>query len=148
MNYETSIHTFEFAHGFNSEQRFHQTYHGRMRLQRHVRCSSVQCRMTIKSYLIDNTNFLGKRRCLAFSMHYLTLATFLDHAVPVCTCEMFCFTGMLQVLPKIVLILPGADSSSSHEKKKGGKVCIFSWNRDVWMFDKLNQHDGMHHFSC
>ena len=148
MNYETSIHTFEFVHGFNSEQRFHQTYHGRMRLQRHVRCSSVQCRMTIKSYLIDNTNFLGKRRCLTFSMHYLTLATFLDHAVPVCTCEMFCFTGMLQVLPKIVLILPGADSSSSHEKKKGGKVCIFSWNRDVWMFDKLNQHDGMHHFSC
>ena len=126
MNYETSIHTFEFVHGFNSEQRFHQTYHGRMRLQRHVRCSSVQCRMTIKSYLIDNTNFLGKRRCLAFSMHYLTLATLLDHAVPVCTCEMFCFTGLLQVLPKIVLILPGADFSSSHEKEKGGKVCIFS----------------------
>ena len=126
MNYETSIHTFEFVHGFNSEQRFHQTYHGLMRLQRHVRCSSVQCRMTIKSYLIDNTNFLGKRRCLAFSMHYLTLATLLDHAVPVCTCEMFCFTGLLQVLPKIVLILPGADFSSSHEKEKGGKVCIFS----------------------
>ena len=95
-----------------------------------------------------STNFLGKRWCFAFWMHYLTIATLLDYAVPVCTCGMFCFTGMMPVLPKIVLILPGADSSSSHEKKKGGKVCIFSWNHDVWMFDILNQHDGMHHFSC
>ena len=148
MNCETSIYTFEFVHGFNSEQRFHQIYHGRMMLQRHVWCSSVQCRMSIKSYLIDNTNFLGKRWYLAFSMHYLTLATLLDHAVPVCTCQMFCFTGMMNVHSKIVLILPGADSSSSHEKKKGGKVCIFSWNHDVRMFDILNQHDDMHHFSC
>ena len=77
---------------------------------------------SIKSYLIDNTNFW----CLTFSMHYLTLATLLDYAVPVCTCEMFCFTGMMHVLPKIVLILLGGDSSSSHEKKKGGEVCIFS----------------------
>ena len=59
-------------------------------------------------------------------MHYLTLATLLDHALPVCTCEMFCFTGMMQVLTKIVLILPGADSPSFREKKKGGEVCIFS----------------------
>ena len=128
--------------------RFHQAYHGQMMLQRHVRCSSVQCRVTIKSYLIDNTNFLGKRWFLAFSMHYLTLATLLDRAVPVSTCEMFCFTGMINVLPKIVLILPGAGSSSSHEKKRGGKVCKFSWNHDVRMFDILNQHDDMHHFSC
>ena len=125
MNYETSIHTFEFVHGFNSEQKFHQTYHGRMMFQRHVRCSSVQCRMTIKSYLIDNTNFLGKRWCLAFLMHYLTLATLLDHALPVCTCEMFCFTGMMQVLTKIVLILPGADSPSFREKKKVAKFVYF-----------------------
>ena len=118
MNYETSIHTFEFVHGLNSEQRFHQTYHGRVMLQLHVRCSSVQGRMTIKSYLIDNTNFLGKKWCLAFWMHYLTLATLLDYAAPVCTCGMFCITGIIPVLPKIVLILPGADSSSSHEKKK------------------------------
>ena len=88
MNYETSIHTFDFVYGFNSEQRFHQAYHGRMMLQQHARCSSVQYRMTIKSYLIDNTYFLGKRY-LAFSMHYLTLATLLDHALPVYTCEMF-----------------------------------------------------------
>ena len=105
--------------------RFHQAYDGRMMLQRHVRCSSVQCRVTIKSYLIDNANFLGKRWCLAFSMHYLTLATLLDRAVPVCTCEMFCFTGMINVLPKIVLILPGADSSSSHVKKKVAKFVYF-----------------------
>ena len=59
-------------------------------------------------------------------MHYLTLATLLDHALPVCTCEMFCFTGMMQVLTKIVLILLGADSPSFREKKKGGEVCIFS----------------------
>ena len=119
MNYETSIHTFEFVHGLNSEQRFHQTYHGRVMLQLHVRCSSVQGRMTIKSYLIDNTNFLGKRWCLAFWMHYLTLTTLLDYAVPVWLCyAVLCITGMIPVLPKIVLILPGADSSSSHEKKK------------------------------
>ena len=142
-----SIYTFEFVHGFNSDQRFHQTY-GRMMLQWYVRCFSVQCRLTIKIYLTDNTNFFGKKWCLAFSMHYLTLATLLDHAVPVCTCEMFCFTGMMCVLPKVVLILPGADSFLSHEKKKSGEVCIFSWNHDILVFDILNQHDGMHHFSC
>ena len=133
MNNEASIHTFEFVHVFNSEQRFHQTYHGRMMLQ-HVRCSSVQCRMTIKSYLIENTNFLGKRWCRAFSMHYLTLATLLDHAVPVCTCEMFCFTGIMHVLPKIVLILPGADFSSSHQKKKVAKSVYFL---ETMMFECL-----------
>ena len=138
MNCETSIYTFEFVHGFNSEQRFHQIYHGRMMLQRHVWCSSVQCRMSIKSYLIDNTNFLGKRWYLAFSMHYLTLATLLDHAVPVCTCQMFCFTGMMHVHSKIVLILPGADSSSSHEKKKRWQsLYIFLKPRcmNVWYFE-------------
>ena len=129
MKYETNIHTFEFVHGFNSEQKFQQTYHGWMMLQQHVRCSSVQCHRTIKSYLIDNTNFLGKRRCLAFSMHYLMLAKLLDH-VPVCTCEMFWFSGMMYVLTKVVSILLGADSSMSHEKKKGGKICIFSWNHN------------------
>ena len=117
MNYETRIHTVEFVHSFNSEQRFHQTYHVRMMQKQHVRCSSVQCRMAIKIYLTDNTNFLGKR-CLAFSMHYLTLATLLDHAVPVCTREMFSFPGIMNMIPKIVLILPGAHSSSSQEKKE------------------------------
>ena len=58
-------------------------------------------------------------------MHYLTLATLLDHALPVCTCEMFCFTGMMQVLTKIVLILPGADSPSFREKKKVAKFVYF-----------------------
>ena len=124
MNYETSIHTFEFVHGFNSEQRFYQTY-GQMMLQRHVRYSSVQCRMTIKSYLIDNTDFVRKRSCLTFSVHYLTLATLLGHAVPVCTCKMFCFTDMMHVLPKIVFTLPGAHSSLSHEKKKMVKFTYF-----------------------
>ena len=119
-----SIYTFEFVHGFNSDQRFHQTY-GRMMLQRHVRCFSVQCRLTIKVYLTDNTNFFGKKWCLAFSMHYLTLATLLDHAVPVCTCEMLCLTSMMQVLPNFVLILPGAHTFSSHEKKKGAKFVYF-----------------------
>ena len=86
------------------------------------------CRMTIKNYLIDNTNFLGKRWCLAFSMHFLTLATLLDIAVSVCTYEVFCFTGMMHVLPKIVLILPGTHSSSSHEKKKVAKFVYFLEN--------------------
>ena len=126
--------------------RFYQTY-GQMMLQRRVRYSSVQYRMTIKSYLIDNTNFVRKRSCLAFSMHYLTLATLLGHAVPVCACKMFCFTGMMHVLPKIVLTLPGAHSSFSHEKKKMVKFAYFFWNHDVWMFDILNQHDDMHQFS-
>ena len=66
MNYKTSIHTFEFVHGFNSEQRFHQAYHGRMMLQQHARCSSVQYRMTIKSYLIETHIFLVKDDILLF----------------------------------------------------------------------------------
>ena len=106
-----------------------------MMLQRHVRCSSVQCLMTKKSYLIDNTNFLGKRWCLAFSMHYLTLTMLLDHTVPVSTCKMFCFKGIMHVLPKIVLILPGADSSSSHEKKK--KVPKFAYFLETTMYECL-----------
>ena len=58
MNYETSIHTHKFVHGFNSKQRFHQTHHGQMMLQ-HVRYSSVKCCMTMKCYLKD-ANFQGK----------------------------------------------------------------------------------------
>ena len=49
MNYETSIYTFEFVHGFNFKQRFHQTHYGRTMLQRHVRCSLVQRRKTMKT---------------------------------------------------------------------------------------------------
>ena len=90
MNYKTSIHNFEFVHGFNSEQRFHETLHSRMMLQRHVRCTLVQRRMAIKSYLINNIISLVKNDVL-LSMHYLTLATLFDHAVPVHNCEMFCF---------------------------------------------------------
>ena len=52
MNYKTSIHTGVFVHGFNSEQRFHQTY-GRIMSEWHVRCSSVQCHMAIKIYLMQ-----------------------------------------------------------------------------------------------
>ena len=33
-------------------------------------------------------------------------------------------------------------------EKKGDGVCIFSWNHDVWMFDNLNEHDGIYQFSC
>ena len=61
MNYETSIQTSEFFHGFNSEQRFHEPLHGQMMLQRNVRCFSVQRLMIIKSYLKNNANFLGKK---------------------------------------------------------------------------------------
>ena len=55
-------------------------------LQRHIICSSVHCRMTIKSYLIDNTNFLGKRWCLAFSMYYLNVLYVSNVAWPCCAC--------------------------------------------------------------
>ena len=109
-------------------------------------CSSVQCLMTKKTYLIDNTNLLGKRWCLAFSMHYLTLTMLLDHAVPVSTCKMFCFKGIMHVLPKIVLILPGADSSSSHEKKKRCRsLHIFLKPRcmNVWYFESAWQYASL-----
>ena len=46
-----------------------------------------------------------------------------------------------------MLILTGTHSSS-HEKKKIDKVCIFSWNLDAWMFDILNEHIGIHQFDC
>ena len=143
MKYETNIHTFEFVHGFNSEQRFQQTYHGWMMLQQHDRCSSVQCRRTIKSHLIDNTNFLGKRWCLAFSMHYLMLAKLLDLYL----WNVLIFRYDVCASQSCVNLTRGRFFHVSWEKK-GGKVCIFSWNHDVWMFDILNQHDGMHHFSC
>ena len=35
--------------------------------QQHVRCFSVQCCMTKKSYIIKNPNFPGKKWCLAFN---------------------------------------------------------------------------------
>ena len=38
--------------------------------------------------------------------------------------------------------------SSPHKKKKGGEVCMFSCNHDVWMFDILNEHDCRQQFSC
>ena len=100
------------------------------------------CRMTIKNYLIGNTNFLGKRWCLAFSMHFLTLATLLDYAVSACTCEVFCFTGMMHVLPKIVLILPGTHSSSSHEKKRWRSLYIFLKPRcmTVWYLESARRY--------
>ena len=59
------------------------------------------------------------------SMNYLILTMLFDHAVAVYTCEMFCFTGMIHVLCKFVLILPGK-YSSPHKKTKCDKVCIFS----------------------
>ena len=76
-----------------SEQRFHQKHHGRMMLQRHVRCSSVQHVIwPWNSYLIKNANFHGKKKkwCLAFNA-LLTLAALFDYVVTVDTCEMFCF---------------------------------------------------------
>ena len=77
------IQTLGFVYGFNSEQRFHETLYGSLMLQRHIRCSSVQLRMTIKIFLVKNDVLL--------SMHYLTLAALSDHAVSVYNCEMFCF---------------------------------------------------------
>ena len=33
-------------------------------------------------------------------------------------------------------------------EKKGDELCIFSWNHVVSVFDILNEHDGIHQFSC
>ena len=38
-----------------------------MKFQQHVRCSSVQCYITKKSYLMKNPNFPVKKWCLAFN---------------------------------------------------------------------------------
>ena len=45
-------------------------------------------------------------------MHYVTLATLFDHALPLYTCEMFSFHRYDHVLYKFALILSGAHSSS------------------------------------
>ena len=58
-----------------------------------------------------------------------------------------CLFSSLILLHRFALILPGTHSPS-HEKKKGDKVCIFSCNHIVWMFDILNEHGGIHQFSC
>ena len=72
MNYEMNIHTFwqffDFVHGFNSEQRFHQTHHRLTMLQRHARCSSVQRQPTMRGHLIKNAYFRGKKWCLVFNI--------------------------------------------------------------------------------
>ena len=73
------------------------------------------------------------------SMHYLMLATLATLA------KWFVFTGMTSVLHKFALILWGTHFLS-HKNKKGGKICIFSWNHDVWIIHILNEHDGMHQF--
>ena len=139
MNYDTSIHTFAFVHGFNSLQRFHQTHHGRMMLQQHVRCSSVQCRMIMKCYVIKNANFCGKKWCLAFN----ALFDFSNVVWPCCavyTCETCCFHRYDPCASKISVNLIRETSLVSRD--------IFSWNHDPWTFDILNEHDGMHQFSC
>ena len=79
-----------FAFYILSEQRLHLTYHGWMKLQRHVRCSSVQCCMTKKSYLIKNENFPGKKWCLAFNALF-DVSNVAWPFLPVYTCKMFCF---------------------------------------------------------
>ena len=33
-------------------------------------------------------------------------------------------------------------------RKKGDKVCVISRSHNVWMFNILNEHDGMHQFIC
>ena len=40
-------------------------------------------------------------------MDYLTLAALFDHAVPFILAKCFAFTGMIHVLRKFALILPG-----------------------------------------
>ena len=146
MNYESSIHTFEFVHGFNSGQRFSQTHHGRMMLQRHVKCSSVQCRMTVQSYLIKNANFRGKKWCLAFS----TLFDVNNAVWPCCAClylRSFCFHKYNPQALQIYVDLTN-DTFLVSREKIGGEVCIFSWNHDVRMFDILSERDAMHQLSC
>ena len=79
MNYETNIHMFWylqlfwqlfqkyhklFVHGFNSEQRFHQT-HGQMMIKQG---SSLQHCITMRCYLIKNANFSGKKWYLVFNV--------------------------------------------------------------------------------
>ena len=133
MKYETNIHTFEFVHGFNSEQRFQQTYHGWMMLQQHDRCSSVQCRRTIKSYLIENTNFLGKRWCLAFSMHYLMLAKLLDLYL----WNVLIFRYDVCASQSCVNLTRGRFFHVSWKKKRWQSLYIFlkPWCMNVWYFE-------------
>ena len=57
ITYETSIHTIQFVHSFNSKQKFHQSPHGRITLQQHVRCSSIQHCKTMEN-LIETVNKL------------------------------------------------------------------------------------------
>ena len=57
------------------------------------------------------------------------------------TCLSCLFVSLI-LLCRFVLILPG--THLSQEKKKGDKVCIFSWNTDVPKFHILNEHDGIH----
>ena len=57
------------------------------------------------------------------------------------TCLSCLFVSLI-LLCRFVLILPG--THLSQEKKKGDKVCIFSWNTDVPKFHILNEHDDIH----
>ena len=62
MNYETSIYTFQFVHGFNSNQRFHQSHHGRIMLQQHVRFSSIQRCKTMESLIKSINKLFNNKR--------------------------------------------------------------------------------------
>ena len=87
-----------------------------------------------------------RRTICLLSIHYLTLATLFDYAVPVYTCEMFCFPRHDPYASHICVDLFSYTFLVSREKNCG-EVWIFSWNHDVWMFDILNEHDGMQQFS-
>ena len=58
------------------------------------------------------------------------------------------FNGMIHVLWKLVLILPGKNSSSDQKKKKEFEICTFYWSHSVWIFNILNEHDDMYQFHC
>ena len=99
---------------------------------------SVHCCMTKKSYLIKNPDSPGKKWCLAFN----ALFNVSNIVWPCFTC--FSFTKIFY----FHRYDPHALQICISWEKKGGKVCTFFCNRNIWMFDILNEHDCTHQFSC
>ena len=100
----------------------------------------------MNSYLKKTPQISLVKNDVLLLSHYVTLATLFDHALPVYTCEMFSFhrhdPRALQICVNLIR------NTYPASRKKGGHVCIFSCNHNVWMFNILNEPDCMKQFSC
>ena len=138
------LYIFCFVFRILSEYRFHLTP-DTWNVEKLLKQQQQQ-QKNMNSYLKKTPQISLVKNDVLLLSHYVTLATLFDHALPVYTCEMFSFhrhdPRALQICVNLIR------NTYPASRKKGGQVCIFSCNHNVWMFNILNEPDCMKQFSC